>query len=220
MVSGIRYSVVYYKARELIRNSWPLRGRTEKAARMSTPTTGGVKNLYCYRPGTVTLREIRKYQKSNELLNRKLPFQRLVHEIAQDFKTNLRFQSHVVLVVQEAAEAYQVGLFEDTNAIHAKWVTIMPKDIQLTRRICAGGGSQPRPSLRSLASYHPWQLSSAIAPCPIVTCHSHSPPSPTTHHYLLVLATVLFKPADELVNPVSPSQVQQINSSNSVVKNK
>ena len=68
---------------------------------------------------------------------RKLPFQRLVREIAQDFKTDLRFQSSAVLALQEAAEAYLVGLFEDTNlaAIHAKRVTIMPKDIQLARRI-------------------------------------------------------------------------------------
>ena len=93
--------------------------------------------LHRYRPGTVALREIRKYQKSTELLIRKLPFQRLVREIAQDFKTDLRFQSSAVLALQEAAEAYLVGLFEDTNlaAIHAKRVTIMPKDIQLARRI-------------------------------------------------------------------------------------
>ena len=68
---------------------------------------------------------------------RKLPFQRLVREIAQDFKSDLRFQGSAVLALQEAAEAYLVGLFEDTNlcAIHAKRVTIMPKDIQLARRI-------------------------------------------------------------------------------------
>ncbi|KAK4386576.1 histone H3.2 [Sesamum angolense] len=61
----------------------------------------------------------------------------LVREIAQDFKTDLRFQSSAVAALQEAAEAYLVGLFEDTNlcAIHAKRVTIMPKDIQLARRI-------------------------------------------------------------------------------------
>ncbi|EPQ09443.1 Histone H3.1, partial [Myotis brandtii] len=87
--------------------------------------------------GTVALREIRRYQKSTELLIRKLPFQRLVREIAQDFKTDLRFQSSAVMALQEACEAYLVGLFEDTNlcAIHAKRVTIMPKDIQLARRI-------------------------------------------------------------------------------------
>jgi len=81
------------------------------------------------------LREIRKYQKSTDLLIRKAPFLRLVREIAQDFKHELRFQSTAVLALQEASEAYLVGLFEDTNlcAIHAKHVTIMPKDIQLAR---------------------------------------------------------------------------------------
>ncbi|CAB1338718.1 unnamed protein product [Coregonus sp. 'balchen'] len=85
----------------------------------------------------VKAKEIRRYQKSTELLIRKLPFQRLVREIAQDFKTDLRFQSSAVMALQEASEAYLVGLFEDTNlcAIHAKRVTIMPKDIQLARRI-------------------------------------------------------------------------------------
>ena len=111
--------------------------KKQQAARKSAPATGGVKKPHRYRPGTVALREIRKYQKSTELLIRKLPFQRLVREIAQDFKTDLRFQSSAVLALQEAAEAYLVGLFEDTNlcAIHAKRVTIMPKDIQLARRI-------------------------------------------------------------------------------------
>ena len=94
-------------------------------------------SFYHHRPGTVALREIRRYQKSTDLLIRKLPFQRLVREIAQDFKNDLRFQSTAILALQEAAEAYLVGLFEDTNlcAIHAKRVTIMPKDIQLARRI-------------------------------------------------------------------------------------
>merc|ERR1712187_1103562 len=106
-------------------------------SRTSTPTTGGVKKPHRYRPGTVALREIRKYQKSTELLIRKLPFQRLVREIAQDFKQDIRFQSTALLALQDASEAYLVGLFEDTNlcAIHAKRVTIMPKDMQLARRI-------------------------------------------------------------------------------------
>ena len=108
-----------------------------KAAQKKAPKSNGVKKPHRFRPGTVALREIRKYQKSTELLIRKLPFQRLVREIAQDFKTDLRFQSSAILALQEAAEAYLVGLFEDTNlsAIHAKRVTIMPKDIQLARRI-------------------------------------------------------------------------------------
>ena len=115
----------------------PRKQLATKAARKSAPATGGVKKPHRYRPGTVALREIRRYQKSTELLIRKLPFQRLVREIAQDFKTDLRFQSSAVVALQEAAEAYLVGLFEDTNlcAIHAKRVTIMPKDIQLARRI-------------------------------------------------------------------------------------
>jgi histone H3 len=90
----------------------PRKQLATKAARKSAPATGGVKKPHRYRPGTVALREIRKYQKSTELLIRKLPFQRLVREIAQDFKTDLRFQSSAVLALQEAAEAYLVGLFE------------------------------------------------------------------------------------------------------------
>ena len=101
------------------------------------PKTGGLKRPMRYRPGTVALREIRRYQKTTELLIRKLPFSRLVREVTQDFKTDLRFQAQAIMALQEAAEAYLVGLFEDTNlcAIHAKRVTIMPKDIQLARRI-------------------------------------------------------------------------------------
>ncbi|XP_033969857.1 uncharacterized protein LOC117469537 [Trematomus bernacchii] len=99
----------------------PRKQLATKAARKSAPATGGVKKPHRYRPGTVALREIRRYQKSTELLIRKLPFQRLVREIAQDFKTDLRFQSSAVMALQESSEAYLVGLFEDTNlcAIHA-----------------------------------------------------------------------------------------------------
>ena len=95
------------------------------------------KKAHRYKPGTVALREIRKYQKSTVLLFRKLPFQRLVKEIAQDFCSELRFQASAILALQEASEAYLIGLFEDTNllAIHARRVTIFPKDMQLARRI-------------------------------------------------------------------------------------
>ena len=98
---------------------------------------GSVKKPNRYRPGTVALREIRRYQRSTELLIRKLPFQRLVREIAQRFKIDLRFQVAAISVLQEAAEAYLVGLFQDTNlcAIHANIVTITPKDMQFARRI-------------------------------------------------------------------------------------
>lgn len=108
-----------------------------KAARKSAPATAGVKKPHRYRPGTVALREIRQYQKSTELLIKKLPFQNLVREIAGDIKTDLRFQTTALLALQEATEAYMICVFEDTNlcAIHAKRVTIMPKDMQLARRI-------------------------------------------------------------------------------------
>ncbi|KAJ7283360.1 histone H3 [Mycena rebaudengoi] len=117
----------------------PRKQLAAKSAARKTPSNaaGGVKKPHRFRPGTVALREIRRYQKSTELLIRKLPFQRLVREIAQDFKTDLRFQSSAVMALQEAAEAYLVSLFEDTNlaAIHAKRVTIQPKDLALARRL-------------------------------------------------------------------------------------
>ena len=101
------------------------------------PGRGTAQRNRRYRPGTVALREIRRYQKSTDLLIRKAPFQRLVREIAQDIKADLRFQSTAVLALHEAAESYLIGLFEDTNlcALHAKRVTIMAKDMQLARRI-------------------------------------------------------------------------------------
>ena len=90
-----------------------------------------------WRPGTVALREIRKYQKSTELLIRKLPFQRLLREIAQQIKHDLRFQSTAILALQEAAEDYLVKMFQQVNvcAIHGGRVTIQPKDVILWRRI-------------------------------------------------------------------------------------
>ena len=100
---------------------------------------GGVKKPHRYRPGTVALREIRRFQKSTDLLIRKAPFQRLVREITEELFKNkeLRFQSLSVLALQEASEAYLIRMFEDTNlaALHAKRVTIMPRDILLARRL-------------------------------------------------------------------------------------
>jgi histone H3/H4 len=120
----------------------PRKQLATKAARNSAPPVGGAKTRkpHRYRPGTVALREIRRYQKSTDLLLRKAPFQRYVREVYQDLegvKKDLRFQGSAILALQEAAEAYHVVLFEDTNlcAVHAKRVTIMPKDMQLARRI-------------------------------------------------------------------------------------
>ena len=114
----------------------PRRTLREKA-RANTPGSGGRKRRY--RPGTVALREIRRYQRSTETLIKKAPFQRLVREVAGTVAPtkDYRFQSTAILALQEASEAYLVGLFEDTNlcAIHAQRVTIMPKDVQLARRL-------------------------------------------------------------------------------------
>jgi histone H3 len=108
-----------------------------KTAKKSTPSKGEVKKPRRYKPGTVALREIRRYQKSTDLLIRKIPFQRLVREIALDLRTDIRVQSAALAALQAATEDYLVGLFEDTNlcAHHAKRVTIMPRDMQLARRI-------------------------------------------------------------------------------------
>merc|ERR1711985_57994 len=115
----------------------PRKQLATKAARKSAPATSGIKKPHRYRPGTVALREIRKYQKSTDLLIRKLPFQRIVKDIAHEQRPEVRFQSSALMALQEAAEAYLVGLFEDTNlcAIHARRVTIMVRDMQLARRI-------------------------------------------------------------------------------------
>ena len=90
-----------------------------------------------WRPGTRALREIRFYQKSTMLLLHRIPFMRLIQEISQDFKTDLRYTAEAVYTIQSAAEAYLARLFDDTNlcAIHTKHVTVMPKDMQLARRI-------------------------------------------------------------------------------------
>ncbi|XP_055982423.1 uncharacterized protein LOC130034941 [Sorex fumeus] len=92
-------------------------------------------SLFLFVPNTVLVFSFS--QKSNELIIRKLRFQRLVREIMQDFRTKLRSQNLAVLVLHEACEAYLVGLFEVTTlcTIHAKRVTIMSKDIQPACRI-------------------------------------------------------------------------------------
>ncbi len=125
-------------ARKQTSSKMPRKSLTiSKAARKTTEIKGYVKKPHRFKPGTVALREIRKFQKSTDLLIRKLPFQRLVRDIAQQYKSDLRFQSQAVLALQEASEAYLVGLFEDTLlcAIHAKRVTIMSKDMILAKRI-------------------------------------------------------------------------------------
>ena len=128
-------------------------GPRGKGMRPSVPIT---KRPHRFRPGTRALQEIRSFQKSTECLIRKLPFQRLVKEIATDIttetgKVDLRFQSAALMALQEASEAYLVGLFEDTNmcAIHAKRITIKPKDMALARRIRGHPDSGYNPELKT-----------------------------------------------------------------------
>lgn len=132
--------------------------RTKKIAKKSTPLAQPGKKVNAksdhelhqkkrarrFRPGTVALREIRRYQKSTETLIRKGPFARLVREIATDENAlygttggGLRFQSVALEALQHAAEAYLVSMFDDANlcAIHAKRVTIMAKDMKLAMRL-------------------------------------------------------------------------------------
>ena len=117
------------EVRRLARTRAEASHRGGKELRADTPKPGR------YRPGTVALQEIRRYQRSTELLIRRAPFDHLIRELVQDLQRGgheLRISPATVTALQEAAEAYLVLLFKDTNlcTIHAKRVTIMPKDIQ------------------------------------------------------------------------------------------
>ena len=115
----------------------PRKKLATKAARKSAPTSGGVKKPHRYRPGTVALREIRKYQKTTELLCRKAPMARLMREILQDFKTDIRITQGALLGFREIVGAFMVKVFENSNlaAIHAKRITVSPKDTNLVKYI-------------------------------------------------------------------------------------
>lgn len=116
-----------------------------QAAKKFAPPSGGVKKKRRFRPGTVALREIRRYQKSTELLIRKTPFKRLCKELIAEivqfmmasFPNGCNMGADASTALQEAAEGYLVSLFSDSNleAIHAKRITIAPKDMQLSRRV-------------------------------------------------------------------------------------
>ncbi len=96
-----------------------------------------VRKKHRWRPGTVAMRDIRRYQKSTKCLMQRLPFQRLVRSIAKGYNSELRFQASSLAALQEATEAYVVGLFEDVNlcALHAGRVTVMTRAMHLARRI-------------------------------------------------------------------------------------
>ena len=131
---------------------------SHKMWRKEIRPTGGLKKPHRYQPGMVALREIRQYQRSTESLIKQTPFQKLIREISQEYRicpdgpgtpsVQVRFQSTAIATLQEAAENYIVGLFEDVNllAIHARQVTIMPRDIRL--------------ALRILGDHHQWHISS------------------------------------------------------------
>ena len=111
--------------------------KAEVAKKKTAPAEGGMKKQRRFRPGTVALREIKRYQKATLLLLAKAPFQRFVRAICDGIDGQLRFQSQALLALQEAAESYLTGIFEDSNlcAIHANRVTVMKKDVELARRI-------------------------------------------------------------------------------------
>jgi histone H3 len=111
--------------------------KTKAIVKKTAPAEGGMKKKFRFRPGTVALREIKKYQKATELLLAKAPFQRFVRAICDGIDGQLRFQANALLALQEAAESYLTGLFEDANlcASHANRVTVMKKDMELARRI-------------------------------------------------------------------------------------
>ncbi|KAK1349879.1 histone H3 [Hamiltosporidium tvaerminnensis] len=118
----------------------PRKQLATKAARKSTtvetPVTAA-KRVHRFKPGAIALKEIRKYQKSTELLIRKLPFQRLVREIASKFKADIRFQYQSLVALQESLESFLTNMFEDAYrcVIHAKRVTLMSKDVKLVYKI-------------------------------------------------------------------------------------
>ncbi|EDV27527.1 histone H3-like centromeric protein A [Trichoplax sp. H2] len=119
------------------RKSTPVK-RVPASATSSKANESQTRRQKRFKPGTRALMEIRQYQKNTNLLIRKLPFSRVVREVAYDITSqHFYWQVEALLAIQEAAEAFLVSLFEDTNlcAIHAKRVTIMPRDVQLARRI-------------------------------------------------------------------------------------
>ena len=111
--------------------------KSEKIMKKTAPAEGGMKRKHRFKAGTVALREIKKYQKATKFMLLRAPFQRFIRSICDGIDGQLRFQSQALLALQEAAESYLTGLFEDANlcAIHANRVTVYKKDMDLARRI-------------------------------------------------------------------------------------
>ena len=106
-------------------------------ARRNAPAPETAKKTHRYRPGTVALREIRKYQKTTHFLIALAPFNRFVREISQDRSKDMRWSINAVHALQESAESFLVTLMEETNlaAIHRKRITIAPKDMDLVKKL-------------------------------------------------------------------------------------
>ena len=121
----------------------PTKSLKKKSGGKGKTFTGAIKKPLKYCPGTVALQQIRRHQRSTELLCRKLCVARLVREVTQDFKVDLHFQATALLAIQEAMEAWLVRLMEDMNlcAIHTKCVTIQPRDLSLVRKIRVNNGA-------------------------------------------------------------------------------
>lgn len=113
------------------------RAIAKKESKAPHTSQGGAKRQHRWRPGTVALREVRKYQHTTELLIARAPFRRLVKEIVETFKDTMRMRSSALEAIHEATEAYIVGVLGDANlcTIHAKRVTLYPKDLQLAMRL-------------------------------------------------------------------------------------
>jgi histone H3/H4 len=130
--------MVRTKENVIVGGSMRTTARKSKSPKKATLTYSAPPKARKLRPGEKALQEIRFYQRHTDLLIRRLPFARLVKEVqTYFFRKEFRWQAQAMLALQEAAEAHLVGLFEDANlcTIHAKRVTVMPKDIQLARRI-------------------------------------------------------------------------------------
>ena len=110
---------------------------SKKAAKKASTTGKAGAKKFRWRPGTVALRQIKKFQASTSTLMRKAPFQRLVRELATGHKDGLRWAASAVAALQEATESYTTGLLSDANlcALHAKRVTLMSRDVSLARRL-------------------------------------------------------------------------------------
>ena len=119
------------------RNTKATYGKKERSTKSPIRATVSQGKPKMHKPGMVALREIQRHQISTDLLIQKTPFQRLVREIGQNFMSDIKFQPQALIALQEATEAYIISLLKDTNeiAIHAKRVTIMPKDMTIALRL-------------------------------------------------------------------------------------